>query len=98
MQQLLKFRYQLNLAEWVIVFSIPLVMILAIRYVAVFYIGLALILVMLAYFTATLYEYYQLKRVNRKRRKHFVETRFHYGTMILYGLASFVLSTLYLMR
>lgn len=98
MQQLLRFRYQLNIAEWVIVVSIPLVMILAIRYVALFYIGLALTLVILAYIFTTLYEYYQLKKINKRRRKNFEHSKFHYSKMILYGLASFVLSFVYLMR
>lgn len=98
MHQLLRFRYQLNFAEWVIVLAIPLVLIFAIKFVAMFYIGLALILVILAYIVTALFEHVQVKKVNKNRRKHFVKPRFHYGAMLGYGLVSFILSVAYLMR
>ena len=98
MQHLLKLRTQLNVAEWLIVFAIPFVMIVPIRHVAIFYVGLALILVVMAYAGTASYDYSPTSKINQKRRKNLVEPQFHYLKMLLYGLVSFMLSFMYLMR
>lgn len=98
MQQLLRLRHHLNLAEWFIVFVVPLMIIIAIRFVAVFYIGLAILLVIFAYCSAVGYEHFRLKRVNQKRRKHFEQSRFHSFAMTGYSMVALVLAIAFLMR
>lgn len=98
MQQLLRVRHHLNFAEWFIVIVVPAMIIVAIRYVAVFYIGLAIMLIILAYCGVISYEYLRLKKVNKRRRKHFEQSRFHSFAMIAYGAGALIFAITFLLR
>ena len=95
-QQLHKFNTKLNPVEWFVVFAIPVFLIVAIRFLAVFYIGLSVIILVLFYslLAALDYRHYQQLKSKHKRKK--INTKFNFSQTLRYGLLGLFLAFIYL--
>lgn len=78
--------------EWAVVVAIPLIMLGAIRYMSMFYVGLSVLGAMLLYGAVALWDYNHTAHWKKRSKK-----AHHYGAVALYMLGSLFISILYLL-
>ncbi len=87
---------RLNPVEWFIVLAMPLIVIIAIRFLAAFYIGMTLLGLITAYLVLVAWDYNRYAKIKKQNKRKKVVRKFHFVQTLRYGLLALVLAFIYL--
>ena len=90
-QNLLKVSHALNVFEWMVVLGVALIPVIAVQFIAMFYIGLAVLSIMIFFVSFAVWDYRRTKTKKQREKK-----AGHYSLVAIYILASSILSISYL--
>ena len=87
---------RLTILEWMIVLSIPSIIIGSIRSLAMFQIGLVIMAVLAAYSLLASIDYLRFRKIKKANKRKKVSVKLHYIQTIQYGLLALLVAFIYL--
>lgn len=86
----------LNPIEWLVVLGTPLLIVVAIRFLAAFYIGISILSIMSCYIVLVAWDYNRAQNLKKQDKRKKVTPRFHFQQTLRYSALALVLAFIYL--